>query len=601
MKTLGVIIARAGSKGLPGKNLRELGGKPLVAWTIEQALAATRLNRVVLSTDAPAIADLGRRYSLDVILRPPQLATDTAPVDSAIRHALDQVQSRTGETYDAVVILYGNVPLRPAGLIDRAIEKLENSGADSVQSVCPVGKAHPYWMKKLAGPSSDILQPYEPNTVYRRQDLPPVYQLDGGLIAVTRQSLQRVAPGQPHAFLGKDQRAIVTEPGQVVDIDTATDLAFAQAMLASNPRLAGTPEATPVDRSAPLNASHPSTATIKIGPKIIGPGQPVYIVAELGVNHDGSLQRAIELTHAAHDAGADAIKLQLFDPQLLLSESALLAEYQKNTADDPHQMLSALQLSADSMLKVREHAHRLGLGFIVTCFSPALVEPMNRLDVDAVKVASPDAVNLPLLEALLTLDKPMLISTGACDLHELQPAVALCNGRPLVLMQCVSAYPVGPGQAALAGIDALRSYRVPVGYSDHSTDPHIGMLAAARGACVIEKHLTYDRSAPGPDHAASFDPLQFKHYTALIRQAQHELGPPTKHALPCEHDVRRVSRQSLCAVRNLPAGHVIRREDLTVKRPGTGIPAAKLSETLGKTLARPVRANHLVHEDDLGS
>lgn len=597
MKTLGVIIARAGSKGLPGKNLRQLAGKPLLAWTIEHALTATRLDRLVLSTDGPAIADLGRRYGLEVILRPPQLATDTATVDSAVRHALDQVQSETAETYDAVVILYGNVPLRPAGLIDRAIEKLESSGADSVQSVCPVGKTHPYWMKKLTGPLGDALQPYEPNTVYRRQDLPPVYQLDGGLIAVTRQSLLRAPPGQPHAFLGKDQRAIVTEPGQVVDIDTAVDLAFAQAILASNPHVAGASQEAPTGGSVRFNTPHPDT--VKIGPKTVGADQPVYIVAELGVNHNGSLQRAIELTHAAHDAGADAIKLQLFDPQLLLSESALLAEYQKNTADDPYQMLAALQLPADSMLKVREHAHRLGLGFIVTCFSPALVEPMHRLDPDAVKLASPDAVNLPLLEALLTLDKPMLISTGACDLHELQPAVALCNGRPLVLMQCVSAYPAGPGQAALAGIDALRSYRVPVGYSDHSTDPHIGMLAAARGACVIEKHLTYDRSAPGPDHAASFDPPQFNHYAALIRQVQRELGPSIKHVLPCEHDVRRVSRQSLCAVRDLPAGHPIRREDLTVKRPGTGIPAAKFSETLGRTLARPVRANHLLHEADL--
>jgi sialic acid synthase SpsE/CMP-N-acetylneuraminic acid synthetase len=597
MKTLGIIIARAGSKGLPGKNLRQLGGKPLVAWTIEHALAATRLNRVVLSTDSSAIAELGRRYGLDVVLRPPQLATDTATVDSAVRHALDQVQSRTAETYDAVVILYGNVPLRPAGLIDRAIEKLADSGADSVQSVCPVGKTHPNWMKKLAGPSGDVLQPYEPNTVYRRQDLPPVYQLDGGLIAVTRRSLQRVVPSQPHAFLGENQRAVVTEPGQVVDIDAAVDLAFAQAMLAGAPHLAGAPESAPTGRSAHFNTPHRDV--VKIGPKTAGAGRPVYIVAELGVNHDGSLQRAIELTHAAHDAGADAIKLQLFDPRLLLSNSALLAEYQKNTADDPYRMLAALQLPVDSMLKIREHAHRLGLGFIVTCFSPALVEPMHRLDVDAVKVASPDAVNLPLLEALLTLDKPLLISTGACDLNELQPAVALCAGRPLVLMQCVSAYPVEPGQAALGGIDALRSYRVPVGYSDHATDPHIGMLAAARGACVIEKHLTHHRSAPGPDHAASFDPPQFKHYVALIRQAQRELGPPTKRVLPCEHDVRRVSRQSLCAVCDLPAGHVIRREDLTVKRPGTGIPAAKLSETLGRTLARPVHANHLLHEDDL--
>jgi len=138
-----------------------------------------------------------------------------------------------------VVILYGNVPLRPVSLIDDAIEKLIATGADSVQSVCPVGKMHPYWMKRVGGADhpDDALMMYEDNAVYRRQDLPPVYMLDGGIIAVTRANLITVVEGEPHAFLGRDRRAVVTSPGEVIDIDSDVDLEYARALLQRRARV----------------------------------------------------------------------------------------------------------------------------------------------------------------------------------------------------------------------------------------------------------------------------------------------------------------------------------------------------------------------------
>lgn len=232
MDTLGIILARAGSKGLPGKSTRTLGGKPVVVWTIEHALSAQLLNCVVVSTDDPEVARISGELGVEVITRPAALATDTATVDSAARHAVETAESSQGSPFDGVVILYANVPLRSEGLADLAAAKLASTGADSVQSVCPVGKLHPYWMKKLGGSSGDVLDHYAPNDVYRRQDLPPVYQLDGGVIAVTRRSLFTVDDGQPHAFLGSDRRAVVTQQGQVVDIDTELDLDIAQALVA---------------------------------------------------------------------------------------------------------------------------------------------------------------------------------------------------------------------------------------------------------------------------------------------------------------------------------------------------------------------------------
>src|SRR5258708_3637869 len=218
-----VILARVGSKGLPGKNGLILAGKPMVSWTLEHARTSRRVTDIVLSTDGPDIAAVGREYGVPVIIRPAELADDTATVDSAVRHAVLHREQETGRTYDLVVILYGNVPIRPSGLTDRVIDKLIAAGADSVQSVSPVGKMHPYWMKKLGGPQGDRLITFEENAVYRRQDLPPVFVLDGGGIAVTRKSLFTAESGQPHAFLGNDQRAITTEAGEVIDIDNEAD------------------------------------------------------------------------------------------------------------------------------------------------------------------------------------------------------------------------------------------------------------------------------------------------------------------------------------------------------------------------------------------
>lgn len=241
MKTLCIILARAGSKGLPGKNRRVLAGKPLVAWSIQHARTSSRINKVVVSTDDSEIAKIAHKCSVDVIGRPEELATDTASVEGAARHALITSEEQHRDHYDAAVVLYGNVPVRPPGLIDQAIQKLETSGADSVQSVCPVGKFHPYWMSVLGGDTGDVMTPYQPNEIDRRQDLPPVYQIDGGVIVVRRDQWLNAPPSGPHAFLGQHRCAVVTEPGQVVDIDHASDFLVAQVALEQVHKKGGAP------------------------------------------------------------------------------------------------------------------------------------------------------------------------------------------------------------------------------------------------------------------------------------------------------------------------------------------------------------------------
>ncbi|MEM1355159.1 MAG: acylneuraminate cytidylyltransferase family protein [Planctomycetota bacterium] len=225
-RALGIILARAGSKGLPNKNALKVAGKPMLAWTIEHALASHRLDRVLVSTDGPKLAEIARPYDVQVVLRPDELASDTATVDAAARHAVNQIVG----LHQHLAILYGNVPVRPADLTDHALAKLNETGCDSVQSVYPVEKNHPFWMKRVE-PESGRLDMFVDNDIYRRQDLPPVYMLDGGVIALTRDALFSFEPGRPHAFLGKDRRAVVTQPGEVVDVDSETDRLVAETIL----------------------------------------------------------------------------------------------------------------------------------------------------------------------------------------------------------------------------------------------------------------------------------------------------------------------------------------------------------------------------------
>lgn len=345
---------------------------------------------------------------------------------------------------------------------------------------------------------------------------------------------------------------------------------------------------------------------MNIAGRQIGAGHAVYIIAELGVNHDGSVERAIDLVDAAADAGADAIKLQLFDADRLMSKAAKLAAYQAAAGEvDPLAMLRRLQLSAEQMGPIVRRARARGVHAIVTVFSVELVADAEALGFDAYKTASPDIIHRPLLEALGATGRPLILSTGAATVDE--AARAMVWLRPVrervAILQCVSSYPTPDDQAELEGIAALRDLAAAVGYSDHTPSAETGARAVRAGATILEKHFTLDRAAPGPDHAASLEPADFRRYAALVRSARPDPGPlrAVKRVLPIEQDVRAASRQSLVTTRDLPAGHTLARADLTFKRPGTGLPPFLLQEVLGRRLARGVAGDTPLTPPDLGT
>lgn len=326
---------------------------------------------------------------------------------------------------------------------------------------------------------------------------------------------------------------------------------------------------------------------------------PVYVIAEIGVNHDGDPDRAVELTEAAADAGANAVKLQHFVTDRLMSRAAKLAAYQRAAGEtDPIAMLRRLELPPDDMARVVARAQELDIAAIVTVFSVELVGVAASMGFDAWKSASPDVVNKPLLHAYALSEMPIIVSTGAAELDEVTRAAGWLEPARdrLAMLQCVSSYPAP--ENALGGIPAIeRATGLPVGYSDHTQSIDTGRLAVEAGAVLLERHITHDRGARGPDHAASLEPREFAEYTRRAKEAAFVGSPaPRKTVLECERDVRTVARQSIVATRDLPEGHLLTRDDLTIKRPGTGLGAWRLEEAIGARTSEAIEADTPITE-----
>ena len=332
-------------------------------------------------------------------------------------------------------------------------------------------------------------------------------------------------------------------------------------------------------------------------------GQDPYIIAEIGVNHDGKRELALELVQAAADSGADAVKFQWFDPIELLSSSAALVAYQHRSGEsDAHEMLARLQLSSPDMDALVAFTHQLGLHAMVTIFTPRLVAPALELPWDLLKVASPDLVNRPLLEALRSHDLPMLMSTGGATLQEVHEALEWIGSGRLGLLHCVSSYPTEIDDAGLAVIRTLSDATgVPVGYSDHTRMVETGALAVAAGATILEKHLTWNTSAAGPDHAASMDPKEFQAYVRLARTARRMLGSADKEVRQAEEHVITASRQSVSVIDEVSPGAVLEAENLTTIRPGDGLPPSSLESLIGRRVAKRIAARTHVSLQDLES
>lgn len=327
----------------------------------------------------------------------------------------------------------------------------------------------------------------------------------------------------------------------------------------------------------------------------------LYVIAEAGVNHDGSVTDAHRLVDLAADTGADAIKFQTFDPASLVSASARTAAYQAASTGiaTQRELLDQYVLPAPAWAELRDHAVERGIDFMSTAFDLVSLDLVCELGVHALKLGSGELTNKPLLTEVARRGLPVLCSTGMGTEAEVADAVAWLRPAPgLLLMHCVSSYPAPVEQANLRALVTMsRRFGVPVGWSDHTVGPVSAVVAVALGAAALEKHVTLDRSRPGPDHAASADAAGFADYVAQVRDAHAALGDGVKAPVAAERDTAPLVRRSWHAVRDLAGGDAIGSADVALLRPADGI--APAVDVVGRRLVRDVPAGQPLRLDDL--
>jgi N,N'-diacetyllegionaminate synthase len=339
---------------------------------------------------------------------------------------------------------------------------------------------------------------------------------------------------------------------------------------------------------------------VRIGERIVGPGFPCLVIAEAGVNHDGSLDQALRLVEIAAKAGADIVKFQTFKSEEVISPIAPKADYQIQTTGDSEsqlEMVKKLELPPEAFQVIARHCRECGIVFLSTPFDNGSADLLQGLGVVAFKVGSGELTNLPFLTYLAQKEKPLILSTGMANLAEVRTAVdcvRATGNNELVVLHCVSNYPAAPSSVNLRAMKTLEEVLLtPVGYSDHSEGLAIPVGAVALGACVIEKHFTLDRRLPGPDHRASLEPAELAAMVRGIRDVQAALGDGLKRPAPEELDTAAVARRSLVAARDLNAETILTGAMVAIRRPGTGLPPSALSQVIGRRLKQDVVAGDL--------
>ncbi|MFQ5654819.1 MAG: N-acetylneuraminate synthase family protein [Planctomycetota bacterium] len=343
-----------------------------------------------------------------------------------------------------------------------------------------------------------------------------------------------------------------------------------------------------------------------IAGRAIGPEEPAWIVAEIGVNHDGDPRRAAELIESAARAGADAVKVQCFRAGALAAPEAALSAYQRPgaaAAAGQREMLARLELSRGAYPRLRAAAVERGLAFLASPFDEESLEFLLSLELPAIKLGSGELTNAPLLRRAAAAGIPMMLSTGMADWGEIEGAVLEARrSGPLdpILLQCVSAYPTPLGAANVRAVETLaRRTGCLVGYSDHTLEDEPALAARALGACILERHLTHDRGASGPDHAVSLEEEDFRRWCAAIRRLEEALGDGEKTHTPLEEEGRRNARKSLHARERIPAGAVIDGEMLALLRPGGGLGPEAWERVVGARATREIDEGARILEEDL--
>jgi sialic acid synthase SpsE/CMP-N-acetylneuraminic acid synthetase len=585
MNILALIPARGGSKGIPRKNIRMFNGRPLIAYTIDAAKASKYVSRVHVNTEDKEIALVARECGAEVpFLRPSELARDTSKVADAVIDHLDRLNALGEPDPTHLMLLQATSPMRRPEDIDRAVELFLERGADSLASVCRTESA--LMMKDGASDELTIL-PNEHDTSFNRQENPKFYKFDGSMIYIIKTSVLR----RERSFLAGKLVGFEIERWRGVDLDEPEDFAAGQVIHANRHEIErGIAEMARSD--APASPAPPKH--IQIGQRRIGPAERPFVIVEIGINHGGSVDKAKRMIDDARAAGAECVKFQchvIEDEMVPIAKNIIPS----HTTESIWDIMKQCALNEEQERELKAYVESKGMIYMSTPFSRAAADRLERMGVVAYKIGSGECNNYPLIEHIASFGKPVILSTGMNDIASIAPAVGIlrAKGIPFALMHCVSMYPTPYGKVRLGSIEDLQKAfpDAVTGLSDHSMGIYTCLGAVALGASILEKHFTSTKAWEGADIAISITPSELEEMvrgSAAIHQA---LGG-RKEILKEEQPVIDFAYACVVTIRPIAQGETFTRDNIWVKRPGTGeIKAVQFNELLGRRAAESLPAD----------
>lgn len=327
---------------------------------------------------------------------------------------------------------------------------------------------------------------------------------------------------------------------------------------------------------------------VRIGNKLVGKGEPTFIIAEAGSNHDQKLEQAKKLVNTAASAGADAVKFQSFIADKIVAKTSLKAEYMEMVSEkeSTYDVFKRIELPREWIPELAEYAKKKDLLFLCSTFDKEGVDLLDEIGVPAFKIASGEISNLPLLKYTAEKGKPMVVSTGASTMGEIEEAVSAIKAtgnENIVLLHCVSNYPAAIEDANLKCMTTMEQvFQLSIGYSDHTLGIVAPIVAVNLGAVVIEKHFTLSKKLSGPDHFYALEPQELKAMVENIRTVEKLTGSPTKQPIKAESESRKLGRRSIFAKSGIPAGTTITKEMLALLRPAIGLQPKYLDTVVGR-------------------
>lgn len=600
-KVFAIILARGGSKGIPRKNIKHLAGEPLISYSINQAKESKYIDKIIVSTDDKEIAEISKQYCAEIQIRPEEFSQDNTPPISSLQYVIKTLEEK-GELVNIVVLLQPTHPFRKSKTIDEAIEKI-NQGSDSCTSVSPLG-IHPCCFLKIENNKAHFLN-QDPHILRQNIDQ---YRVDGTVYAYKKDTLMRL---KTIPWDNYNNSVIKINSEESFDIDEPIDFEIADFLMKKIQNNNLFKSAFKSNKMIEFQIKEENSQLVQ---KIIGENQPCFIIAEAGVNHNGSLETAKRLVDAAKEAGADAIKFQTFKSEDLVTKQVPQADYQqKNTGktESQFEMLKRLELSNESFKEIKNYCDEKDIIFMSTPHTEDAVDFLDDL-VPVFKVGSGDLTNLPLLEKIARKQKPIILGTGMSTLDEVKEAIKAIKSQrnnQIVALHCTTNYPCPLEEVNLKAMQTMqKKLDCLVGYSDHTLGLKASQIARNLGAVVIEKHFTLDKNSYGPDHKASLEPYELKNLVEILRKdnlfeinpsVELILGSSEKKPTNNELKIMRIVRKSIIANKYIPKGKKIEKEDLVIKRPGTGILPKKINEVVGKIAKRDIKKDELIYWEDI--